>query len=47
MAALAEVQWLQPDKKDFDAFKERVTRLKAIYDKHHWVVAPHLFRPLK
>ena len=47
MAALAEVQWMQPEQKDFDAFKQRVTRLKAIYDMHHWVVAPHLFRPLK
>ncbi|MBR1468636.1 MAG: beta-N-acetylhexosaminidase [Prevotella sp.] len=44
MAALAEVQWLQPEQKNFDAFKERVTRLKAIYDLHHWVVAPHLFK---
>lgn len=44
MAALAEVQWMQPDQKDFESFKERVTRLKAIYDKHHWRVAQHLFK---
>ena len=44
MAALAEVQWMQPDQKNFEAFKERVTRLKAIYDKHHWRVAQHLFK---
>ena len=44
MAALAEVQWLQPDQKDFDAFKERVTRLKAIYDLNQWRVAQHLFK---
>ena len=43
MAALAEVQWLQPDQKDFDAFKQRVTRLKGIYDLHGWTVAQHLF----
>jgi len=44
MAALAEVQWLQPDQKDFDAFKERVTRLKGIYDLNQWRVAQHLFK---
>ena len=44
MAALAEVQWLQPDQKDFDAFKERMTRLKAIYDLNQWRVAQHLFK---
>ncbi|MBR6455990.1 MAG: beta-N-acetylhexosaminidase [Prevotella sp.] len=44
MAALAEVQWMQPNQKNFEAFKERITRLKAIYDKHHWRVAQHLFK---
>ena len=44
MAALAEVQWMQPDQKNFEAFKERVARLKAIYDLHHWRVAQHLFK---
>ena len=44
MAALAEVQWLQPEQKNFEAFRERATRLKALYDLHHWVVAPHLFK---
>lgn len=44
MAALAEVQWLLPEQKDFEAFRERATRLKAIYDLHQWVVAPHLFK---
>ena len=48
MAALAEVQWLQPEQKNFEAFRERATRLKVLYDLHRWVVAPHLFRsPLK
>ncbi|MCR5130466.1 MAG: beta-N-acetylhexosaminidase [Prevotella sp.] len=44
MAALAEVQWMQPEQKNFEAFKERITRMKAIYDLHHWTVAPHLFK---
>ena len=44
MAALAEVQWLQPASKDYDAFLGRLGRLKAIYDLHHWAVAPHVFK---
>ena len=43
MAALAEVQWLQPQDKNFEEFKERVTRLREIYRLHHWTVAPHLW----
>ena len=44
MAALAEVQWMQPQDKNFDEFKARVTRLCDIYRLHHWAVAPHLWR---
>ena len=44
MAALAEVQWLQPESKDYDAFLGRLERLKAIYDLHHWTVAQHVFK---
>ena len=44
MAALAEVQWMQPENKNFDEFKERVTRLREIYRLHHWAVAPHLWK---
>lgn len=44
MAALAEVQWMQPQDKNFDEFKARVTRLCEIYRLHHWAVAPHLWR---
>lgn len=44
MAALAEVQWLQPAKKDYDAFLGRLKRLKEIYDMHNWTVAQHVFR---
>lgn len=47
MAALAEVQWMQPQDKNFDEFKERVTRLCEIYRLHHWAVAPHLWREKK
>jgi hexosaminidase len=44
MAALAEVQWMQPDQKNYDAFLARLKRLKVIYDLHHWAVAPHVFQ---
>ncbi|MBQ2130796.1 MAG: family 20 glycosylhydrolase, partial [Prevotella sp.] len=47
MAALAEVQWMQPQDKNFDEFKERVTRLCEIYRLYHWAVAPHLWREKK
>ena len=44
MAALAEVQWLKPEQKDYDAFIVRLKRLKEIYDLHQWTVAQHVFK---
>lgn len=44
MAALAEVQWLNPEQKDYDAFLIRLGHLKEIYDLHHWTVAQHVFK---
>lgn len=39
LAALSEVQWMQPDKKNYDAFAKRLPRLIRLYDKlgytHH------------
>lgn len=43
MAALAEVQWTKPELKDFEAFKERLTRLTAIYEHYHYKYAKHLW----
>ena len=43
MAALAEVQWMQPQNKNYDSFKQRVRKLKRLYDKKGWAVAPHIF----
>jgi hexosaminidase len=43
MAALAEVQWTNADKKNFDDFKIRITRLTKIYDKYGWKYALHLW----
>ena len=36
MAALAELQWLQPDQKDYNDFKSRLPRLVEIYKMYHW-----------
>ena len=36
MAALAEVQWLQPELKDFDDFRDRLLHLSEIYKLYAW-----------
>ena len=36
MAALAEVQWLQPEDKDYQDFKARLPRLVEIYKLYNW-----------
>ena len=36
MAALAEAQWIQPEAKDYQDFKTRLTRLVDIYKLYHW-----------
>lgn len=43
MAALCEVQWSQPDKKDYESFLKRVSRLVDIYQKNGWNYATHIF----
>ncbi len=43
LAAMCEVQWLQPEKKDYDQFLERLTRLFPLYDKMGYNYATHLF----
>lgn len=43
MAALAEVQWLQPAEKDFGAFRKRVSSLRHIYDLYGYTYAHHLW----
>lgn len=44
MAALAECQWMAPEKKDFDAFKVRAGHLTEIYDLYGWKWAKHIFK---
>lgn len=43
LGALAEVAWTAPDKKDFESFKNRITRLSQLYDLYSWTYAKHLW----
>jgi hexosaminidase len=43
MSALSEVQWTQPDRKNYEAFKERLTRLTALFELYHYQYAKHLW----
>ncbi len=43
MAALSEVQWMQPEKKNFDSFLKRLPQLLALYDKLGYNYATHVF----
>ena len=43
MSALSEVQWTQPERKNYEAFKERLTRLTALYELYHYQYAKHLW----
>ncbi len=43
MSALSEVQWTQPERKNFEAFKERLTRFTSLYELYHYQYAKHLW----
>ena len=43
MAALSELQWCRPERKDYDAFLRRLTRLTRIYEAEGWTYARHVF----
>ena len=43
MSALSEVQWTQPTRKDYESFKERLTRLTALFELYHYLYAKHLW----
>ncbi len=42
LAALCEVQWTEPEKKDFQSFKDRIPALFALYDRLGYNYAKHL-----
>ena len=43
MSALAEVQWTQPERKDYETFKKRLTRLTKLYELYRYHYAKHLW----
>ena len=43
MSALAEVQWTQPSRKNYDDFVIRLTRMTELYDKYHYRYCKHLW----
>ena len=43
MSALAEVQWTQPERKDYKVFLERLTRLTSFFELYHYTYAKHLW----
>src|SRR5690554_983406 len=43
MAAMSEVQWMQPEKKNYDHFLTRLPRLLTLYEKMDYNYATHVF----
>ncbi len=43
MSALAEVQWTQPSRKNYDDFVIRLTRMTELYDKYYYHYCKHLW----
>ena len=43
LGALAEVQWCNPEQKNYDDFVKREYRLTKLYDLYHWRYATHIF----
>lgn len=43
MSALAEVQWTQPERKDYEVFKERLTSLTSLFEYYHYTYCKHLW----
>ena len=43
LSALAEVQWTQPERKDYKAFVQRLTRLTQLFDRYGYIYAKHLW----
>jgi hexosaminidase len=43
MSALAEVQWTEPIRKDYDAFRQRLTRFTDLYEQYGYTYAKHLW----
>ncbi len=45
MEALTEIQWNNPQERDFEAFVERCKKMRQFYDLYHYTYADHIFNP--
>ena len=45
MDALAELQWNNPQERNFEAFVERCRKMAQLYDLYHYNYAKHIFNP--
>ncbi len=45
MEALTEIQWNNPQERDFDAFVERCRHMAQLYELYHYTYADHIFNP--
>jgi hexosaminidase len=45
MEALTEIQWNNPQERDFDAFVERCRHMVQLYELYHYTYADHIFNP--
>ena len=43
MSALAEVQWTQPERKNYQAFLQRLTCFTSLFEQYHYTYAKHLW----
>ena len=43
MSALAEVKWTQPARKDYDAFKERLSRFTSLLELYKYTYCKQLW----
>ena len=43
MSALAEVQWTQPERKNYQAFLQRLTLFSSLFERYHYTYAKHLW----
>ena len=45
MEALTEIQWNNPQERDFETFVERCRHMTQLYDLYHYTYADHIFNP--
>ena len=45
MEALTEIQWNNPQERDFESFVERCKKMRQFYDLYHYNYADHIFNP--